>query len=427
MAVESGGGPATTPRSFFLRGPRSAFRWTAYALAVTAFGSGITTPLYPVYAAEFHFDSAVLGLVFAGYTAGVLSAMFFAAPQAERLGRCRFLAIGLGLTIAAAGTFALANGVAVLAVARVVAGAGVGFTTSVATAAMGDLEPNRDHHHVARVAVAANFGGFALGCLLGGLFDRLGPDPLQLVYTLPIAAAVLALFAIRAVPETGTDVGRPRTSLVQRITIPRTVRGSFWVAAGGLAACYSIYGFFGALVPSYVRTVLGNSDPALAGGTVAIMFGTAAAVQLATAQLRDRRALLVGFPLLLAGLVALVLILPLASWTGVLAVAALVGVGVGLTFMGSTTLVDRVAPENDRGEMLAGFYSVGYLSLAVPTIGIAVASVEVGLADAGELFGAILAVTVAGLFASIARTSTPPGGGGRPREPRPAVAGDRPP
>jgi hypothetical protein len=88
---------------------------------------------------------------------------------------------------------------------------------------------------------------------------------------------------------------------------------------------------------------------------------------------------------------------------------------VGLTFMGSVTLADRVAAEQNRGEMLAGFYSVGYLSLAVPTIGVAEASEQIGLTDAGILFGSILAIAVAILYWTTVRTPTPPGGGGRPR------------
>ncbi len=111
-------------------------------------------------------------------------------------------------------------------------------------------------------------------------------------------------------------------------------------------------------------------------------------------------------------------------------VTAALGAAVGLTFMGSVTLVDRVAPEDARGEMLAGFYLAGYLALAVPTIGVAEASQQIGLTSAGVLFGVILAFAVALLYWVISRTPTPPGGGGRPREQglrawEPGDAGDR--
>ncbi|MGC2289083.1 MAG: MFS transporter [Thermoplasmata archaeon] len=384
-------------------------------LAVTSFAAAIPSPLYPLYEHQFQFSAGVLGLVFAAYTPGVLLTLFFLAPQGDRQGRKRLLYLGMTLTALGALVFAFAPGVGWLAVGRFISGLAVGATTSVATAAMSDLEPNRDTHHAARVAVAANFGGFGIGVALSGLIVQHGPLPTHLVYLLPVLASGLGLVAVYATPETAPDLGTNRPYQIQRISVPPEMRQPFWVSAGGIAACYSIYGFFAALVPSYVRTVLATPSSFAVGAIVALMFGMAAIVQLSTSQIRDRRALLLGFPLMTGGLVALVLILPVASWTLLIPVTAALGAAVGLTFMGSVTLIDRVAPEDRRGEILAGFYAAGYLALAVPTIGIAEASEQIGLANAGILFGAILAGAVALLCVAVYRTPTPPGGGGRLR------------
>ncbi|HUZ80214.1 MAG TPA: MFS transporter [Thermoplasmata archaeon] len=398
-----------------IRGPRGAFRWTAYVLAVTAFAAAVPTPLYPIYEQQFGFSSGILGLVFGAYTAGVLLTLFFVAPQAERVGRRRMLYLGMILTAVGAAGFAFAPGVVWLGLARVISGMGVGVTTSVATAAMSDLEPYRDQHHVARVAVAANFGGFAIGVVLSGFLVEYAPYPMELVYLLPVLASLIGLFAVYVTPETAAALGSNLRIQIQRISVPPTLRRWFWVAAGGVAACYSIYGLFAALMPSYLRSDLGISSPLAAGAFVALMFGMAAATQLATAQIHDRRALLVGFPVLLGALVALVLILPLTLWTLMALVSAGLGVSVGLTFMGSVTLIDRVTPEERRGEILAGFYCAAYLALSIPTIGVAEASEAIGLTHAGILFGGILAVAVALLYLGTYRTPTPVGGGGRPR------------
>jgi MFS family permease len=412
---------ASGPRSWTVRGPRGPFRWTAYVLAVSSFSAAIPTPLYPLYASEFHFSASVLGLVFASYTPGVLLTILLVAPQADRIGRKNLLGAGMGFAILGAAVFAFAPGVLWLALARFLAGVAVGATTSVATAAMTDLEPYHDAHHVARVAVAANFGGFAVGAVVSGVLVAYGPWSTHLVYGLPVAAGVVGLLGLRTTPETAPDLGVRTRQGIQRISVPAEVRRPFWVAAGGVAACYSIYGLFAALVPSYVRTGLHLPNPAVAGAIVALMFGMAALTQLGTAQLRDRRALLVGFPALLLALVGLVLVLTQSSWEALALVAGVLGVAVGLTFMGSATLVDRVAPSADRGEILAGFYSAGYLSVAIPTIGVGVLSGVVGLADAGIGLGSVLAGMAALLYWETYRTPTPPGGGGRDRSLGPPV------
>jgi MFS family permease len=410
--------PAASSRlsALMVHGPRGPFRWIALVLAVTAFAAAIPSPLYPVYENNFRFTAGILGLVFAAYTPGVLLMLFLVAPQSERTGRKRMLYVGMILTAVGALVFALATGVAWLALGRFISGLAVGATTSVATAAMTDLEPNRDSHHVARVAVAANFGGFALGVALSGVTVQFGPSPTHLVYLLPVVASAVGCLGVYVSPETASEIGSKLPYRIQGVSVPAGVRRPFWVAAGGIAACYSIYGFFAALVPSYVRTVLLDPHASDVGAIVALMFGMAAVTQLATSQIRDRRALLVGFPLMIGSLAGLVLILPLGSWTLLAPVTGALGAAVGLTYMGSVTLVDRVTPEVSRGETLAGFFSVGYLALAVPTIGIAEASVHVGLATAGILLGSVLALAVALLYVVIYRTPTPPGGGGRPRQ-----------
>ncbi|MGA7923320.1 MAG: MFS transporter [Thermoplasmata archaeon] len=386
---------------------------TAYVLAVTAFAAAIPTPLYPVYEEQFHFTSGVLGLTFAAYTPGVFLTLFFVAPMAEHLGRKKLLLLGMSLTALGSLAFAFAPDVLWLAIARVILGLGVGSTTSVATAAMSDLEPRRDQHHVARAAVAANFGGFAIGALLSGL-TYFAIHSLTIVYVLPLVASGLGAWAVHVTPETAEVKREPHRFRIQQISVPPELRAPFWVSVGGLTACYSLYGLFAALVPSYVRSGLGNTSPLTAGSIVALMFGMVAITQLATSEVRDRRALLIGLPLLFVTLVALVAILPLNTWGLLVVVTGALGLAVGLTFMGSVTLIDRTVPQEERGEILAGFYAAGYLALAVPTIGVAEASLSIGLANAGLLFGSILAVVVLVLFLQTFRTPTPPGGGGLP-------------
>jgi predicted MFS family arabinose efflux permease len=423
MNAPADAAPRTTLSRWMIRGPRGAFRWTAFVLAVTSLTAATPTPLYPEYERTFGFSSGVLGTVFAAYVVGVLVTLFLVAPQGERVGRKNLLYLAMALTALGAIVFAFASGVLWLTLARIICGLGVGATSSVATAAMSDLEPYHDQHHVARVAVAANFGGFAVGVLASGVVVQFLPDPAQLAFLLPSIACGVGVCAISVTPETASALGRTGGVRIQRISVPASLRRPFWVAAIGIAACYSIYGLFAALIPSYVRVGLGIPSPLIAGGIVALLFGTAALIQLATSQVRDRRALVLGIPLLLGSLVALVGVLLLSVGVLLVLVSVILGGAVGLTFMGSVTLVDRIAPEQIRGEMLAGFYSAGYLALAIPTIGVAEASDSIGLTNAGILFGSVLALAVALLYVATYRTPVPEGGGGRSRDPVRASSG----
>jgi MFS family permease len=402
-------GPAASPTTHRSRWP---FRLAAIVLAVTAFAAGLPTPIYPLYEHEFGFGSSTLALVFAAYTAGVVTTLFLVAPLSDRLGRKPVLRIGMLFTAASALAFLFANGAPLLALARVLSGLAVGATTSTATAAMASLEPRGDQHHVARVSVAANFGGVAVGVLLSGLLIEYGPLPTKLVFLLLLTASALGFALLEWVPETVTIAKRKDRASVRRLAIPTNIDRAFWVSVGGLAACYSLYGLFAALAPSLLHTGLAVSNSAVVGLVVASLFGFAAIIQLFLGQLRDRDALLLGLPVLLGGLVLLVVALGATSLPLLALAAAILGLGVGSTFMGSVTLIDRIAPEASRGEILAAFYLVGYLALAVPTIGVAELSLSLGLRLAGAVFGAALAAALGLLYLLTRRTPTPAGGGG---------------
>ncbi len=408
--------PASPPSVARPPPPRSRwpFRYVAIALGVTAFTAGVPTPLYAIYAARYGFGAGVLAGIFGAYTLGVLATMILVAPLSDRIGRKPVLYVGLGLTALAGVAFLVAGGIAGLVVARIVSGLAVGATTSTATASMAGLEPRGDQHHVARVSVAANFGGVATGILLSGWLAQYGPAPTETIFLVVVAVSVAALGLVARTPETVVPEARRRFRL-QRLRVPASIRRPFWVSAGALAACYAIYGLFASLAPTFLRTEEGVGNRAEAAAIVAVLFGLAAIAQLGLGQVRDRRALLDGLPIVLAGLLAVVLALTLRSLPVLLVGAAGTGIGIGFAYMGSVTLVDRVSPAAERGEILAAFYVAGYLALAVPTIGVGLAADRVGLGTSAVVFGSAVGAFVALLAVATARTPTPPGGEGRPR------------
>jgi MFS family permease len=391
---------------------RWPFRWVAYALAVTAFGAGIPTPLYSVYEQQFHFGPGVLGFVFGAYVVGVILTMFFVAPLSDKIGRKPLLYTGMILSAVGGIVFILSTGVLWLAAARIASGLSVGATTSTATAAMAKLEPRADQHHVARVSVAANFGGVSVGILLSGFLVQYAPAPTELVFLVLIGACALGIVVLAITPETVRASGALVRFRIQQVSVPPRIRRPFWVSVGGLSTCYAIYGLYAALAPGFLHQTLRIQSQFATAALVAVMFGSAALVQLALGEVRDRRALLIGFPLIIGALIVSTLASILAS--GILWVfgAGLLGVGVGFAFMGAVTLVDRVAPDQVRGEVLSGFYVSGYLSLAVPTIGVALAAERVGLPTAGLGFGIVLGLFAASMYVATWRTPTPPGGEG---------------
>jgi MFS family permease len=104
----------------------------------------------------------------------------------------------------------------------------------------------------------------------------------------------------------------------------------------------------------------------------------ATGAQLALHGLLSRRAMLIGFGWLMAGLLLVMLGLSVKElWVFVLGTIAC-GIGVGLVIMGALAMVNRIAPPDHRGETLSTLFVAAYVGMSVPAIGVGLASEHFG-------------------------------------------------
>jgi predicted MFS family arabinose efflux permease len=383
----------------------AAFGLIAFALAVTSLEAGIPTPLYIVYQQQFHFTDVLLTLVFAVYVGGVFATLFLISPLSDSIGRKPILYAGLALTGLSAVAFIFATGVLGLVLARLLSGLSVGATTSTASATLIDLEPHGDERHAARVSVSANMIGFAVGTTLSGFTAQYLPDPLILIYLVAVALSLAGILAIALTPETISTGPDGRRFHFQRIVIPPGLRTVFWVAAGVVWTCYSIYGLFAALAPSYLKDELQVSSHLVAGLVVGELFAAAAIVQFVFYRWHGHRALRAGLRLMLGAVAVYLAALLLRSIPVFLTATLLLGIAFGLAFMGSLVVLDRNVPKQDRGEVISGYYVAAYLSLSIPVIGVGLTAQNVGLTAAGVGFGTAILVLVLVILAAIGRSA----------------------
>ena len=180
---------------------RALVFWTATALiAVDTILFTMVVPALPEYQDRYGFSDAVGALIFAAFPLGQLATAMWAAGLVDRVGR-RPVMILAALTLAAATlAFALANGVALLALARLIQGLAAGLVWTAALAAISDVYPQEELGY--RMGLAETGGG-VMGLVgppvAGALIEGVGLDATFYIATaLPVLALVPALF----VPET---------------------------------------------------------------------------------------------------------------------------------------------------------------------------------------------------------------------------------
>jgi MFS family permease len=385
-------GVAGKAKGGWLQG-RAAFWAVAAALSTVMMGATLQTPLYVRYQHRFGFSEIVLTLIYAVYIAGTLAALVFLGRFSDQAGRRRMMLVGTGVAATAILIFLFTVDTAMLFIARALFGFTIGIATATATAWLTELHPDGDQTRASLVASAGNLVGLGLGPILAGLLSQYAPLPLRLIYIvyLVLLAAVIVVFW--SAPETVEP--RAGLSLWPRLGVPRELFAQFVGPATAAFSVFSLSGLFAALTPTLLER-LDQTNSAVAGAAVLGYYSIGALTEVLLRRLASHAAMLAGLGALLGALTLVVLAPPEHSLAILLGGMAIGGFSQGMGFRGSLQVVNQIAPPQQRAAMLAMYFVVGYVGLALPVVGIGILSQLVNPLVAHIVFAVVVGVLAVG-------------------------------
>ncbi|GAB3827222.1 MFS transporter [Dactylosporangium cerinum] len=382
--------------------------WTiAVAFAVSLAFTVVPTPLWAIYQRHDGYSTIAVTIAFAAYAVGVIVSLFLAGHLSDRLGRRRVLLPAILLEAAAAALFLTSTSLGVVIVARVLSGLGVGMLTATATAHLSELHaaarPAAGRARADLVATVANLGGFAFGPLAAGLLAQYVTAPLRTSYAVFLVLLLAAAVAVARVPETVSVPTLRQRYRPQRVTVPAAARPRYFAAGGGAFAALSVLGLFTSLAPAFVAGTLHHPSRALAGLVASMVFASGAAAQVLLRRQPVRRQVAGGLALMTAGLLTVTAGVWAVSLPVFLLGGAVAGAGAGALLKGAVSTVVDLAPASTRGEALAGVFLGGYLGLAVPVLGLGVATQFLPARMALLGFATVIVVVIAAVSRRLLR------------------------
>ncbi len=357
--------------------------------------SSTPTPLYAVYAAEWHFSALTVTEVYAVYAIGVLLALLLTGGLSDTIGRRPVILTALVGLFGAEVLFMFAAGLDWLYVARTVQGLSTGLLLGATGAALIDLHPRRAGAQAGLVNGLASAAGIGLGALLSGLLVAYAPAPEVTPYAVIAALVLVAVVAAWRLPETVERAGRRLTLTPQVPRVPRTLWRTFSLSGLGVLAAWAVGGLYLSLGPVLVSSMLESQNHAVGGLFVFIVCAMATLSQWVLRHATTRTTLVSGAATLAIGSVATAALISAGSLTGLLLGSLVVGFGFGAAFMGALRSLAAVVPAGARASVMAAFFVVAYASISIPAIGAGIASVHVGVESAASWFGVAVAVVAA--------------------------------
>jgi hypothetical protein len=83
------------------------------------------------------------------------------------------------------------------------------------------------------------------------------------------------------------------------------------------------------------------------------------------------------------------------------------GAGQGLGFRAALGAVTAASPPNLRGAVASTFFTICYVGISLPVVGIGVGTRAYGLVHTGEVFAGIVAALALGALVSLVRSGKP--------------------
>ncbi|MEI4272540.1 MFS transporter [Klenkia sp. LSe6-5] len=384
-----------------------AFWSVAVLLVLVLAASGVPSPLYRVYAAEFGFGTGTLTLVFAVYAFALLAALLTVGALSDHVGRRPVLAVALLVEAAAMGLFAAADGVAWLVVARVVQGVATGAMTGAFGAALLDLQhPERP---LGPLINSASPGlGLSVGALGASIAVQVLTSPGAWVFGVLTAVFVLAAVAVWvALPESSPRVPGAWASLRPSVHVPRTSRRAFLVVLPCLAATWALGGLYASLGPSLVAGVYGVENHVAGGLLILALNGTGIVGSLTTRGLTPSTGMVTGALVFVAGVAGTITALATGSLAAFFVAAVVSGFGFGAAFLGAMATATRGVDPRQRAGLLSAVFTVSYLAFSLPAIGAGLAIGPWGLTTVAEVYGAVVVVLALTAVAGLVRDRRP--------------------
>ena len=375
-------------------GERMRERAPSYAAALVLtllfIGATLPSPLYVIYRDELHFSQVTLTLIYAVYFAGAMATAFFLGRISDEIGRRVAIFAAIAVSIGASLVFIFADSLEMLFVGRLLSGFALPLASGAGTAWI--VELCEDRCTAASLSAGAILAGLGLGALISGLLAEYSTEPLVFPFAALVSLALAAAVIVWLLPETVKHRVRwSQISLRPRIGVPRSIIGAFVAPAVTVFASFALLGFYSALAPSLLQRSLQVESHAIGGAVIFELYAAAVLVMALTQWLGARAAMLSGLALLVPALAVLVAAFQSHSLSLLLTGAALGGGAAALGYRGSLQIVNQIAPDNRRAEMVSTYLMFCYAGVSLPVVGIGLLSAMQTPAFAEEIFAVVIA------------------------------------
>ncbi len=371
------------------------WRWPALAMFAVGYGANHFVPLLAVYRRTLALSDADATAIFGVYALGLIPGFLIGGPTSDRHGRRRIMLSFTALSLLATAVLMTGHtGTASLYAGRLLTGVVSGTVFTVGTAWVKELSGGSPGVAARRAALALT-AGFAVGPLVAGILAQWAPLRTVLPYVLHrvlggTSLALLPRAAETRLPSAPGARGRLRLlpASARAVRFQRVVAPTAPFVFGSVSLAFTT-------VPAHATLLPRTTAIAFTGAIAAAALGAGLAgqrwgrrLQASVSDPDDVRPAAVGLSVVAGGYLATALATAQPTLATGIPAALLLGYGYGICLVVGLREVERLAAPEELGALVAVYYSLTYLGLAIP-YALALAAPHVGYPSALLLVAAV--------------------------------------
>lgn len=334
--------------------------------------SSIPTPLYPLYRTLFDFTASQIMIVFGIYAVGVLLTLCITSRlkiRTEHYSR----AIYLGLICVGSSSLLMifATNFEMLSAARFITGVGSGLLMAYVNRSLIKLFSTESSNKAALTASVSLVMGQALGPVISGnavqfqFFALSFPFSLLLVTTLIAGAAVLMCSVKINGPAQHEASSGKRAGTVSQ---DKPEMKDVYIGCSAIFLSWAMASTFMSQGPTLARNYFGILNPQIVSYSLSAFLIAAGITQFLMRRTSYRISLNTGVLTQFAALI-IISVSCLTTFKGLLLLAVLVeGFAYGAILVGAATIVNRMAVQSGKSQLVNLLYIIGYIGNWLPLV-----------------------------------------------------------
>jgi MFS family permease len=350
--------------------------WVIFMMST---GTSFTSPLFPLYQAQYRLSSLQITILFAVYAVFLLPPLLIVGSRGNGWGLKRVLRISILLSILATLLFMASQQAWLVYGARMLEGIAYGSFTGTAVAFLLKQTSKEKAGKAILLSGMAVSVGFGLGPALAGLIiEYLHLMPLRAPFWLLTVLLLSAWVGLETLQDENFQAWKERrrsASASISLGVSTDIKPHFWsFSALPVLTLFTLNGTVLSLIPSFVKNVIHTSNLAVSGLLILLLMGGGTMMQMLPWFKQPVVRLRIGIALLACGAWLVVLSGTSESislmWIGVLVQA----LGSGWTFQISLRLAGELPNASERPKVITTFYFAGYIGFIVPIVGVGLLS-----------------------------------------------------